>query len=182
MEIISTRFEDAFLIETKVFADHRGYFMESYNESVFAGRGISCSFVQDNLSVSKESGTLRGLHYQLPPYEQTKLVRVVAGVVMDVIVDIRKESRSYGKWQSFILSSDNYRQLLVPKGFAHGFCTLAPNTTVLYKVDRYYSAPHDRGILWNDADLAIDWPTTRPVLSEKDSRHPTFQAALAEYN
>jgi dTDP-4-dehydrorhamnose 3,5-epimerase len=177
LKVIETRFKDAFLIEPKVFGDHRGFFMESYNDKVFKELGFNYEFVQDNHSLSVEVGTLRGLHYQLEPYAQTKLVRVIRGAIYDVIVDIRKGSPTYGEWQGFILSEGNKRQLLVPKGFAHGFCTIVPNTEVLYKVDNYYSPEHDRGICWNDPDLNIDWPTNSPILSEKDSKHPRLAEA-----
>ncbi|MBE2940082.1 dTDP-4-dehydrorhamnose 3,5-epimerase [Anoxybacillus flavithermus] len=177
MKIIETRFKDAFVIEPKVFGDRRGFFMESYNDKVFKELGLDYQFIQDNHSLSVEVGTLRGLHYQLEPYAQTKLVRVIRGAIYDVIVDIRKGSPTYGEWQGFILSEGNKRQLLVPKGFAHGFCTIVPNTEVLYKVDNYYSPEHDRGICWNDPDLNIDWPTHSPILSEKDSKHPRLAEA-----
>lgn len=177
MKIIETRFKDAFVIEPKVFGDRRGFFMESYNDKVFKELGLDYQFIQDNHSLSVEVGTLRGLHYQLEPYAQTKLVRVIRGAIYDVIVDIRKGSPTYGEWQGFILSEGNKRQLLVPKGFAHGFCTIVPNTEVLYKVDNYYSPEHDRGICWNDPDLNIDWPTNSPILSEKDSKHPRLAEA-----
>jgi dTDP-4-dehydrorhamnose 3,5-epimerase len=177
LKVIETKFKDAFLIEPKVFGDHRGFFMESYNEKVFKELGLEYRFIQDNHSLSVEAGTLRGLHYQLEPFAQTKLVRVIRGAVYDVIVDIRKGSPTYGQWQGFILSEENKRQLLVPKGFAHGFCTIVPNTEVLYKVDDYYSPEHDRGICWNDPDLNIDWPTNSPILSEKDSKHPRLVEA-----
>ncbi|WP_066297114.1 dTDP-4-dehydrorhamnose 3,5-epimerase [Bacillus sp. FJAT-29937] len=177
MERINTIFNDAFLLEPKVFDDHRGFFLESYNERVFENLGITYSFIQDNHSLSVEAGTLRGLHYQLEPYAQTKLVRAVRGAIYDVIVDIRKESPTYGQWQGFILTEENKRQLLVPKGFAHGFCTLVKNTEVIYKVDNYYSAEHDRGIQWNDPYLNIDWPVREPILSDKDSRHPILLKA-----
>ncbi len=118
---------------------------------------------------------MRGLHYQLNPKAQTKLVRVAKGAIYDVAVDIRKNSPTYGMWVGVILSESNKRQLLIPKGFAHGFCTLVGNTEVLYKVDEYYSPEHDKGMLWNDPDLGIDWPTTKPILSDKDSKHPLMR-------
>ncbi|MFJ8102263.1 dTDP-4-dehydrorhamnose 3,5-epimerase [Lysinibacillus sp. NPDC096212] len=177
MKEINTIFKDAFILEPKAFEDHRGFFMESYNAKVFEELELKFEFIQDNHSLSVESGTLRGMHYQLEPYAQTKLVRVVRGAIYDVIVDIRKGSPTYGQWQGFILSEDNKRQLLVPKGFAHGFCTLVNNTEVIYKVDNYYSAEHDRGIAWNDPDLNIDWPTSNPILSEKDTNHPNLKDA-----
>lgn len=177
MKIINTKFADAFVIEPKVFGDHRGFFTESYNKELFAENGIDMDFIQDNHSLSQQPGTLRGMHYQLAPKAQTKLVRVTRGAIYDVIVDIREGSPTYGQWQGFILSADNKRQLLVPKGFAHGFCTLVENTEVQYKVDELYSPDHDRGIAWNDSELNIDWPVNEPVLSEKDTKHPTLAEA-----
>lgn len=177
MNIIKTKFEDAVLIEPKVFGDHRGFFTESYNKEMFKQNGIDIEFIQDNHSLSQQAGTLRGMHYQLNDKAQTKLVRVTRGAIYDVIVDIRKGSRTYGEWQGFILSADNKRQLLVPKGFAHGFCTIVENTEVQYKVDELYSPEHDRGIAWNDSALNIDWPFNNPVLSDKDTKHPTLAEA-----
>lgn len=177
MNIIKTKFEDAILIEPKVFGDHRGFFTESYNKEMFQQNGIDMDFIQDNHSLSQQAGTLRGMHYQLNDRAQTKLVRVTRGAIYDVIVDIRKGSPTYGKWQGFILSADNKRQLLVPKGFAHGFCTIVENTEVQYKVDELYSPEYDRGIAWNDPALNIDWPFNNPVLSDKDTKHPTLEEA-----
>jgi len=177
MNIIKTKFEDAVLIEPKVFGDHRGFFTESYNKEMFQQNGIDMDFIQDNHSLSQQPGTLRGMHYQLNNKAQTKLVRVTRGAIYDVIVDIRKGSPTYGEWQGFILSADNKRQLLVPKGFAHGFCTIVENTEVQYKVDELYSPEHDRGIAWNDPALNIDWPFNSPVLSDKDTKHPTLAEA-----
>lgn len=177
MKLINTIFNDAFLLEPKVFGDHRGFFLESYNAQVFEELGQSYTFIQDNHSLSVEAGTLRGLHYQLNPFAQTKLVRAVRGAIYDVIVDIRKESPTFGQWQGFILTEENKRQLIVPRGFAHGFCTLVNNTEVIYKVDNYYSAEHDRGIQWDDSCLNINWPITKPILSDKDNTHPSFKDA-----
>ena len=177
MNIIKTKFEDAVLIEPKVFGDHRGFFTESYNKEMFKQNGIDIEFIQDNHSLSQQAGTLRGMHYQLNDKAQTKLVRVTRGAIYDVILDIRKSSPTYGEWQGFILSADNKRQLLVPKGFAHGFCTIVENTEVQYKVDELYSPEHDRGIAWNDPALNIDWPFNNPVLSDKDTKHPTLAEA-----
>jgi len=177
LNIRPTGLSGAKLIEPTVYGDHRGFFMESYQEKLWNERGLVYRFVQDNHSLSREAGVLRGLHYQLNPLAQTKLVRVTKGAVYDVIVDIRRGSPSYGKWEGFILSADNHRQLLVPRGFAHGFCTLVPDCEVQYKVDQYYSQAHDRGIAWNDPALAIDWPTNTPVLSDKDGRHPLLADA-----
>ncbi|MNI79214.1 dTDP-4-dehydrorhamnose 3,5-epimerase [compost metagenome] len=133
--------------------------------------------MQDNHSFSKDPGVLRGLHYQLNPKAQAKLISVVTGAIYDVVVDIRQDSPTFGHWVGTILSEHNKRQLLVPKGFAHGFCTLVPNTQVFYKVDEYYSPENDRGIIWNDPVLNIDWPTSSPILSDKDQRHPLLKDA-----
>lgn len=175
MKITSTKLDGALVIETDVFGDHRGFFTESYSEKTFNEAGLDYKFVQDNHSLSSEAGTLRGLHFQLSPKAQTKLVRVMSGAIYDVIVDLRRNSPSYGQWQGFILSEANKKQLLVPRGFAHGFCTLVAHTQVLYKVDEYYSKEHDRGIMWNDPDLNIDWPIREPVLSDKDKIHPRLK-------
>ncbi|KOP66256.1 dTDP-4-dehydrorhamnose 3,5-epimerase [Bacillus sp. FJAT-18019] len=173
---------DAYVLEPVVHGDHRGFFMESYNASLFQQHGITYNFIQDNHSLSVEPGVLRGLHYQLNPKAQTKLIRVLTGAIYDVIVDIRKSSPTFGEWVGVILSEHNHHQLLVPKGFAHGFCTLVPNTQVLYKVDEYYSPENDRGILWNDPALEIDWPTSNPVLSDKDRTHPLLKDAEMNFD
>ncbi|MFC5649856.1 dTDP-4-dehydrorhamnose 3,5-epimerase [Paenibacillus solisilvae] len=165
------------IIETDVFGDNRGFFTESYNKKKFHEARITHEFIQDNQSYSAEAGTVRGLHYQLDPMAQTKLVRAVSGAIYDVVVDIRKGSSTYGQWIGVIISESNKRQILVPQGFAHGFCTITPHTQVLYKVDQIYSKEHDRGILWSDPLLGIDWPTTNVILSEKDKIHPCLQDA-----
>jgi dTDP-4-dehydrorhamnose 3,5-epimerase len=180
MNIIETGLSGVLIIEPNVFADQRGFFMESYNAERFQEKGISNIFIQDNHSLSVEAGVLRGMHYQLNPKAQTKLVRVTSGAIYDVVLDIRSNSPTFGQWSSVTLSTENKRQLLIPPGFAHGFCTLVPNTEVLYKVDEYYSPEHDRGIVWNDPVLSIDWPTTSPILSDKDQQHPCL--AKAEIN
>ncbi|WP_281890065.1 dTDP-4-dehydrorhamnose 3,5-epimerase [Paenibacillus sp. YYML68] len=177
MNIIATKLEGVVIVEPPVFGDHRGFFMETYNASKYHKHGLSYEFLQDNHSLSVEAGVLRGLHYQLAPKAQTKLVRVAVGAIYDVAVDIRKSSSTYGQWVGVILSASNKRQLLVPKGFAHGFCTLVPNTEVMYKVDELYSPEHDRGIAWNDPFLSIDWPTIKPILSDKDAKLPQLQFA-----
>ncbi|WP_409344206.1 dTDP-4-dehydrorhamnose 3,5-epimerase [Paenibacillus sp. MBLB4367] len=172
MKIIETKLSGVHILEPDIFVDHRGFFMESYNRDRLLCMGLDHEFVQDNHSLSVEAGVLRGLHYQLAPKAQTKLVRVIAGAVYDVVVDIRKESQTYGQWIGVKLSAKNKKQLFVPKGFAHGFCTIEPNTEVLYKVDEYYSSEHDRGILWSDPVLGIEWPVSKPILSGKDEEHP----------
>lgn len=180
MRVTEGTLEGVKLIEPTVFEDARGYFLESYQAIRYAEIGLPQVFVQDNHSLSKEAGVIRGLHYQLNPQAQSKLVRVTAGAIYDVVVDIRQGSPTYGQWEGFELSADNKRQLFVPTGFAHGFCTLVPNTEVQYKVDRLYSKEHDRGILWNDPAIGIKWPTTQPILSEKDAGHLVL--AKAEHN
>jgi dTDP-4-dehydrorhamnose 3,5-epimerase len=177
MKILETNLEGVFVFEPTVFEDHRGFFMESYNKRILHEHGINYDFIQDNHSLSVQVGTIRGLHYQLQPKAQTKLVRVISGAIFDVVVDIRKNSSTFGKWFGVLLSAENKKQLLVPKGFAHGFCTLEPNTQVLYKVDEYYSPEHDRGIIWSDPEIGIEWPTTAPILSQKDQQHPLLKDA-----
>lgn len=175
MDIKETGLEGVYLLEPRVFTDNRGFFMESYNKRLLEKKGIMVDFVQDNHSFSKDAEVIRGLHYQLKPKTQTKLVRVCTGAIFDVIVDIRKNSDTFGKWIGVILSEENKRQVFIPKGFAHGFCTLVPDTIVQYKVDEYYDPEYDRGILWNDPDIGIEWPVSNPILSEKDCKHPLLR-------
>ena len=171
MQVSKTPIDGLLTIEPKIFADPRGMFYEVYSESRYEEHGISC-FVQDNHSISKK-GVLRGLHYQVNP-GQNKLVRVTRGEIFDVAVDIRKQSPTYGKWWGLSLSETNNFQLYIPIGFAHGFCVLSELAEVLYKCSDYYSPENERGILWNDPDLAIDWPVKDPILSEKDAVYPLF--------
>ncbi|MCU6600467.1 dTDP-4-dehydrorhamnose 3,5-epimerase [Peribacillus frigoritolerans] len=177
MKITESKLSGIKLLEPKVFGDHRGFFMESYNEIVFDELGFNVKFVQDNHSLSKNAGVIRGMHYQVNPKAQTKLIRVLTGAIYDVVIDIRKGSPTYGQWEGFILSEHNKRQLLVPKGFAHGFCTITENVNVVYKVDELYSPEHDSGIAWDDDDLGIDWPISNPILSDKDSNYPKLKNA-----
>jgi dTDP-4-dehydrorhamnose 3,5-epimerase len=177
MQVIRTKLNGVAIIEPSIHGDHRGFFMESYSSELFQQCGIDVNFVQDNHSLSVEANVIRGLHYQLHPKAQTKLVRVISGAIYDVVLDIRKNSSSFGQWVGVILSEANKRQLLVPKGFAHGFCTIVANTQVVYKVDEYYAPEYDRGILWNDPTLNIDWPTAKPILSDKDKKLPLLQDA-----
>ena len=171
MQVSKTPIDGLLIIEPKIFADPRGMFYEVYSENRYEEHGIPC-FVQDNHSVSKK-GVLRGLHYQVNP-GQGKLVRVTRGEVFDVAVDIRKQSPTYGKWWGLSLSETNNFQLYIPIGLAHGFCVLSELAEVLYKCSDYYSPENERGILWNDPDLAIDWPIKDPILSEKDAVYPLF--------
>jgi dTDP-4-dehydrorhamnose 3,5-epimerase len=169
---------DVVLLEPRVFADERGLFFESFSAPVFeAATGLERSFPQDNHSVSRK-GVLRGLHYQLPPYAQGKLVRVVRGAAFDVAVDIRRNSPTFGRWAGEVLSADNRRQLWVPEGFAHGFLALADDTEFLYKATALYHPASERSIAWNDPDIGIDWPLDgAPVLNGKDAAAPAFSRA-----
>ena len=175
MKVIETALMGAFVIQPVIYTDERGFFVETYNHEVFAHQGIEADFVQDNYSFSKEKGVLRGLHFQYPPHAQTKLVLVMTGSVYDVIVDLRKDSPTFLSWTGVELNSDDSTMLYVPKGFAHGFCTLQENTRVLYKVDSHYAPRADGGIRWDDPDLAIPWPCSSPILSVKDGKLPLLK-------
>jgi dTDP-4-dehydrorhamnose 3,5-epimerase len=175
MEFIRTDLDGCILVKPDIHADERGFLLESYTHDRYRKGGISADFIQDNHSLSVKKGIVRGLHFQIPPAAQNKLIRVTRGAVYDVVVDLRKSSKTFGKWRSFDLSAENFQQLFVPTGFAHGFCTLEDNTEVQYKLDRSYSPGHDRGVRWNDPELAIVWPFKEPVLSAKDSRLPFFK-------
>ncbi|WJV21044.1 dTDP-4-dehydrorhamnose 3,5-epimerase [Rossellomorea marisflavi] len=178
MKLTNTNLEGVVVLEPNVFGDHRGWFMETYNEEDLLKSGINIKFVQDNHSFSATKGTLRGLHYQLDPKAQTKLVRCTRGEIYDVAVDIRKGSPTYGQWFGTELTAENKRQLLIPKGFAHGFMTLTENVEVQYKVDELYAPECDRGITWNDPEIRIEWPIDiKPVLSAKDEEAPVLKNA-----
>ena len=177
-----TTIPDVKIVTPKRVGDHRGFLSETYNRQRFAEVGITTEFVQDNHSLSSAVGTVRGLHFQSEPFEQVKLVRVVRGRVLDVAVDIRRSSPTYGQHVAVELSAENWLQLLVPAGFAHGFCVLEPDTEIQYKVSAYYSAAHDFGLAWDDPALGIRWPVDRAaaILSDKDRRQPTL-AELPAY-
>ena len=179
MNIIHTEIPDVIIFEPKVFGDERGFFLESFNKTIFEeATGLKREFVQDNHSKSSK-GVLRGLHYQLPPMAQGKLVRVVQGSVFDIAVDIRKSSPTFGKWVGVHLSADNKRQLWIPEGFAHGFLTLSESAEFLYKTTNYYSPKDEGAILWRDDTLGIDWPQLDGVLvSAKDQHAPSFKNAI----
>jgi len=175
MNITETGIDGLVVIEPKIFDDSRGYFFESYNASKLLEKGIETTFVQDNESRST-FGVLRGLHYQVEPRGMTKLLRVTFGKILDVVVDIRKESKTYGRHFSIELNAENKKQLYVPRGFAHGFVVLSESAVVNYKCDEFYSKEHETGISWNDPDLAIDWKIDfeDAILSEKDKVQPSF--------
>ena len=178
MEITELEIPEVKVLTPRKFGDHRGFFSETYNKRLLADRGIEMDFVQDNHSLSVERGTIRGLHFQTPPYAQDKLVRVAQGSILDVAVDLRRGSPTYGKSVSAVISAESWNQILVPVGFAHGLCTLEPNTVVIYKVSNYYAPDHDLGLLWNDPDLGIDWPVDEAEarLSDKDCRQPRLRS------
>ncbi|MCT3551752.1 dTDP-4-dehydrorhamnose 3,5-epimerase [Lentilactobacillus buchneri] len=172
----NTKLQDVKLITPMVFGDHRGFFTETYSDRDFKEMGINFSFIQDNQSLSANAGVLRGLHFQRGKAAQTKLIRVVTGVVWDVIVDIRTGSPTYKQWEGYVLSENNHRQLLVPRGYAHGFLTLTDNVNFVYKCDNYYSAEADGGISFKTPELNINWPINldEVVTSEKDASQPSF--------
>lgn len=177
LEIKSLRLSGIKLLRPRTYADRRGTFSELYSRRTFAAAGLSLDFVQDNYSVSAAAGTVRGLHYQAAPWAQDKLIRVLRGRILDVAVDLRRSSPTFLNWTSIELSADDGSQLLIPVGFAHGFCTLEPDTHVLYKVTNFYTPAHEYGIRWNDPDLAIAWPVSedRAIVSEKDVMLPPAQ-------
>ena len=179
VKIVSTSISDVKILTPKKFVDHRGFFSETYSKKVLAEFGIDLRFVEDNHSLSAAAGTIRGLHFQTSPFAQDKLIRVVRGRILDVAVDIRRSSLTFGKHVAVELSETGWQQLLVPIGFAHGFCTLEANTEVIYKVTNYYSAEHDFGVAWNDPALEIPWPfeAAAATVSDKDQRHPTLNAS-----
>ena len=176
MEVVPLAIPDVKLITPRRFSDPRGFFAETFSRRRFAEAGLTADFVQDNQSLSRPAGTVRGLHFQRPPFAQAKLVRVLRGAVFDVAVDLRPGSPSYGRHVTAELSAENGTMIFVPEGFAHGFCTLQPDTEVFYKVNRDYAPQHEGGILWNDAALGIAWPVEAAdaVLSDRDRRWPTF--------
>jgi dTDP-4-dehydrorhamnose 3,5-epimerase len=174
MEIIETKIRDLLIIKPTVFEDNRGYFFESYNKEKFLQQGIDQNFVQDNESKSMK-GVLRGLHFQTPPYAQGKLVRVMKGAVLDVAVDIRNGSPTYGQWASIELTESNKWMYWVPPGMAHGFVTLEDNTVFFYKCTNVYNKSSEGSLRWNDPDLNIDWGSVDPILSDKDKISPLFK-------
>lgn len=184
IKITPTKLSDVLVVEPFSIRDSRGLFAEIYRRDAFAAAGLAVDFVQENDSLSVEAGTIRGLHFQRPPSAQDKLVRVARGRIFDVALDLRKSSPTFGQHVATELSADNRRQLFIPKGFAHGFCTLEPDTEVIYKVTKYYSAENDMGVLWNDPDLGIEWPLAQrqPCLSGRDKIHPRLRDLPAYFS
>jgi dTDP-4-dehydrorhamnose 3,5-epimerase len=169
---------DVILIRVRKFADSRGHFLETFRKSDFAEMSIDCEFVQDNQAFSAQPGTIRGLHFQIPPYAQAKLVRVLHGAVYDAAVDLRRGSPTYGKWCGARLTAEGGEQIFVPRGFAHGYCALEPGTVVAYKVDGYYAPQSEAGLIWNDPEIGIDWTirASKVLVSDKDSKLPSLRS------
>jgi len=181
VELISTAIKDLFIVQPKVFEDARGYFFESYNENLFKLKGINENFVQDNQSLS-QTGVLRGMHFQAPPFAQGKLVRVIKGAVLDVALDIRKNSPTYGEHFDIVLDERNKTMLWIPVGFAHGFLTIEPDTIFSYKCTNVYNKASEECILWNDPDININWDVKNPSLSEKDTQGKLFKDFISPFN
>ena len=180
MMLIETKLKDCYILDPDRFGDNRGWFSESYNKKVFEDLGLNYDFVQDNESFSAKKGVLRGLHFQNEPYTQAKIVRCTRGAVYDVAVDIRHDSPTYGMWIGVELSEENGRQLLIPRGFLHGFQTLTDNVKFAYKCDNYYNKESDGGVMYNDPDIGVVWPIEDPILSEKDKHHPKLRELVKE--
>jgi dTDP-4-dehydrorhamnose 3,5-epimerase len=183
MQVVSTELAEVKEIRPVRHHDPRGFFSEIFRESLLREHGIGVAFVQENHSLSLDRGVVRGLHFQIPPAGQAKLVRVAVGSILDVAVDIRRGSPTYGRHVAVVLSAEQGNQLFVPEGFAHGFCTLEPNTEIVYKVSSYYSPAHDKGLAWDDPALAIAWPVAAAgaLLSDKDRRHPPLAGLPAHF-
>lgn len=182
MALIKTDFPHLMIFEPKIWKDDRGYFFESYNQRVLEQEGVTIRFVQDN-QASSEFGVIRGLHYQLPPHAQTKLIRVLTGAILDAVVDIRQQSPTYGKVFTIELSAENKKQLLVPKGFAHGYSVITESAEVFYKCDEFYNKESEGGIAYNDPELNIDWqiPNDKAIVSEKDNHYPGLKDCLNHF-
>ena len=182
MRCEQTGFDNLLMLTPKVFRDERGFFLETYRQSVFRDLGIAIHFVQDNHARSEQPGVVRGLHFQSPPHAQAKLVWVTRGAVFDVAVDLRASSSTFGRWFGCRLDTENFMRLYIPRGFAHGYMTLEPGTEFQYKVDAPYMPEADRGIRWNDPDLAVAWPDRIPILSSKDQTLPLWRNFRTPFN
>ncbi len=181
MEIKKRKLEGVFEIRLRPNEDDRGFFMRTYDIDLFKNVGIDKKWVQENHSRSIQTGIIRGLHFQFPPFSETKLVRCTRGAVQDVFVDLRKGSKTFGQWDSIELTEENKKTILIPKGFAHGFCTLTSESEIVYKVDNKYSPEHEGGILWCDKTLDIDWTSDEQILSEKDKQNLTLEEFVERY-
>lgn len=181
MEIEERNLAGVFEITLNPHKDERGFFMRTFDHNLFEAAGIERVWVQENHSRSENKGIIRGLHFQLPPYCETKLVRCIRGAILDVFVDLRTGSETFGRWDSIELTATNNKMVLIPRGFAHGFCTLEEISEVVYKVDNYYNKEAECGILWSDTDLAIEWPTREPILSIKDKQNLTLKEFTSKF-
>lgn len=175
MKVNKTKIEGLYIVEPQVFGDHRGWFMETWTKNKFEAEGINIDFVQDNQSYSAQKGTLRGLHFQINPKCQTKLLRCTRGEILDVAVDLRRGSPTFKQWVSVKLTAENKKQFLIPKGFAHGFVTLTDDVEVQYKVDEYYAPECDRSVRFDDPEINVDWGVSNPILSDKDKNAPLLK-------
>lgn len=181
MEFIEKKLRGAFEVMLKPHLDNRGFFMRTFDDEIFKEQDIERQWVQENHSRSVGKGIIRGLHLQMPPYAETKLIRAIKGEVLDVFVDLRKNSPTFGQWDSVLLSEKKHNCAFIPRGFAHGFCTLSEISEVVYKVDNYYAPEYECGIIWNDQDLKIDWPATNPIISDKDQKNLTLKEFIEKY-
>ena len=181
MKIIKRELKGVFEITLELQEDKRGFFMRTYDENEFKKYGLHRNWVQENHSRSIKKGIIRGLHFQFPPYAETKLIRCIRGAILDVFVDLRKNSSTFGEWDSIELSEQNKKCILVPRGFAHGFCTLTDESEIVYKVDNYYNPDAEGGIIWSDRDLDIKWAVSNPILSEKDAALKSFSDFVKEH-
>jgi dTDP-4-dehydrorhamnose 3,5-epimerase len=182
LEIKERKIKSVYEFTLEAHIDARGFFMRTYDSILFQENGIDNNWVQENHSKSEQKGIIRGLHFQLPPFSETKLVRCIVGSVLDVFVDLRKDSDTFGSWDSIELSAENKKMILIPRGFAHGFLTLTDISEIVYKVDNFYSNEYERGLIWNDSRIGIKWPTDNPILSFKDSNNMFFDDYVNDYN
>lgn len=180
MKIVEKKLKGVFEIILEPRWDNRGFFMRTFDHEIFKNSGIHCEWVQENHSLNQKKGIVRGLHFQFPPFAETKLVRCIRGAIFDVFVDLRKGSQTFGQWGSIELSEDNHKMILIPRGCAHGFCTLTDISDVLYKHDNYYNPEFEGGIIWNDPDIDIGWPVKKPFLSERDRGFAMFRQFKAK--
>jgi len=181
MEIKPGKLKGTFEIILHPHTDERGFFMRTYDDAIFKNYGLDKKWVQENHSRSEHKGVIRGLHFQFPAFVETKMVRCIRGAVLDIFIDLRKNSETFGQWDAIELSEENKKMILIPRGFAHGFCTLTDISEVVYKVDNYYSPDHECGLLWNDPDLNIEWPVEKPILSDKDKKNMTLKEFIEKY-
>lgn len=181
MEIKKRKLDGVYEITLSPIRDNRGFFMRAFDGELFEKAGIGRPWVQENHSRNEQKNIIRGLHFQFPPFSETKLVRCIRGAVLDVFVDLRHNSPSFGEWDSIELSEENKKMVFIPRGFAHGFCTLSQESEVLYKVDNTYNKEHEGGLLWNDPELGIEWPEGNPVLSAKDEKNQTLKDFVKQF-